>query len=131
METSEVLVEFDYEIKGRVHLYPLFDKGLGNFDISQTNNITFKYESYYKNEQEYYKIQELHISIIPKDLYINIKDVIKNEVISEAINSLFNKNWKLIWADIEDSYEEGYRQIYKSVLKSFFEKFAVDDLLSE
>ncbi|KAF2900830.1 hypothetical protein ILUMI_05369 [Ignelater luminosus] len=105
---SEVRVESDYSLDGKVLSLPIVGNGkcVVKF-INSTAKVELQSETYEKKGDTYLRIKDLQLKIIPEKLTFNFENLFNGDVqLGDTMNKLLNENWEVLYQDIEEPIVE-------------------------
>ncbi|XP_008199115.3 protein takeout [Tribolium castaneum] len=127
----EIVANFEYEIDGKILVFPIKGKGTGVIAMDKPEfALTFIMEEYEKKGEKYYKVSNTTMSIEPQKIQFGFSNNVfgGDKDFSDKVLEAMNENWKELYADVRPSYEEAYGQIFMSIFNSFLSKVPISEL---
>ncbi|KNC23523.1 hypothetical protein FF38_00783 [Lucilia cuprina] len=122
---TELKIDGDYEMEGKLLVLPLNGKGVGNIvmkDLTSKYKIKINLEN--RNNKLYGVIDKLKLWVLePKKIIINLQNVVNNnEVLSKTVNEVVNENWRDVWKELQSNtikfVEDNFRRILNDILNT-------------
>ncbi|KAJ3651235.1 hypothetical protein Zmor_017286 [Zophobas morio] len=126
----ELVLNFTYDVGGKILVFPLSGHGPGLIILDQmVCNYTCHFEEYVKNGEKYFKITRSELLMQPNSVHYKLDNLFNgDEQLGTQINKVLNDNWSDLYADVKSGYEEAYNKIFNSLFSIFFNRVPVSEL---
>ncbi|XP_044262561.1 protein takeout-like isoform X2 [Tribolium madens] len=133
LHVLETLSDFEYEVDGKILIFPIKGKGTGMITVDKPEFIlTFNLEEYEKEGEKYLKVINKTLSIKPQKMHFEFSNDLfgGDKEFTNIVKTAMNENWKDIYADVGPSYEEAYGQIFMSIFNNLLSKVPISELFN-
>ncbi|RZB54429.1 JHBP domain containing protein [Asbolus verrucosus] len=120
----KIVMDFKYDINGKILLLPVYGKGPGTitlFDLGY--DLTFSLEEYEKKGSKHYKLVEGKLKMDPKKMTFKLDNLFNGDkALGDNVLQVMNENWAEVFADVKSSYEDAFAQVASGIFGNLLAK---------
>ncbi|XP_044261206.1 uncharacterized protein LOC123009145 [Tribolium madens] len=128
----QLRLDFQYEIKGKILLVPIYGKGPGSITLNDLDYVlTFQLAEITKKSTKHFKVVDSKLEMNPKSIQFKLENLFGGDkTLGDNINQVMNENWREVFADVKTSYEEAFSKIFFSVFSNFLAKVPISEIFN-
>ncbi|CAH1383479.1 unnamed protein product [Tenebrio molitor] len=134
VDYQEIIINFEYKIKGKILVLPVQGEGPGRLILIKPKYLVIFYLEEYekKNNKKYYKTNQHKFFSELQGLSVKLENLFNGDkILSDNIHQVMNENWKEVFGDVKSGYEEAFGKIFTSVLSNFLSRVPITELFVE
>lgn len=131
--SSEVVMDFNYEINGKLMVLSIHGKGPGVINLEDLNlAMDFQLKRYEKDGKTHFKVTNSTLKLNPKFITIKLDNLFGGEkILSDNLNRVLNDNWKDLFHEMKPKYEAAFSEKFSSLFSNILEKVSEHELFGD